>query len=1515
MVNSEIVEIILRAVDNASGPVKQVDDSLNKFGSTAQQANQKMVNASKLSQQQMNNLSKDIKNVINSTEAIGKQGPTQFSKYNSGVQSSIVAFNRLDKETQDMLRYLSQMSDTGREAFLGMSSNARDAVSKFNEMKQATTGWNNTLDITKTKMQLTGVETDSLKGKIQVVGTAVTTHIGNKWSTIKPKVTELGNHIKNALSSALSTVGSKIKSLGDSFSGLGGIMSSVFGGIGLASMTQMTIGASVNRERIQTLAYSMLGYGESLEKFTEKGVGLWDKMDTLTNKSLVSLDQLAQSSAVVKQMTGATKEEMGALIPVINDIGQRAILMGKSGDEAMGLMQAAGKGLNGEFEMLRENFGITKEKLENLGWDGTAEDIKGYTEALQKALDESGNVNGLMDTASGKLTVLKKYWGLAGRSIGDDFLPYLNDALTGLVNFLDADKNGELDARGKKWLQYGYGVMAVGSGFATVAPGINSAITCFDNLLSITKSAGEMIRGVGSALGIMSSAEELAALATESNTIAQAEQALAESASGEAAAASAAGHLTAAGAEDVEAASAGAAAVSTWSLVWPVLALVAAFVAIAVVIYEVGKAFGWWDDVGGMIEAITSGVSRLWEAFINNPDVQDLLKGISDGFKWIVTSISPAIQGILEFLGVSTDGDFDIVHAIIVLVGNAFHMLADAVRSAIPYVQGAFNVLADFVGVAVGIGQGIYNALKPIVCILLGCSPGIVPALQQVQEVFMTVWNTIAGFISGVIETVVAAIQPIIDILTQITEFYLSAFIFAWQTLVMIFDTVIAAINRIIIIFNLFLGGQINLSTMLSMVWATISNMFATVLNIIITRVRTWALAIVARAIEAGKGFVNGIITFITNLPGKVASILANVLSRIISAGSQWVSNAKSKASSMVSGVISQVSQLPGKVYTEFMNIGSKMLSAGSQLVEKAKQIGKNIVDGILNAMQIHSPGIIQTKVVQEFEDMTTRVEDQIEPAGEVAKTFGETMVNQFGDVSLTPNLGYTDLDAKEMPEMNMNVGMDTSMVSDTNGMVTSSYDALAATTGAALQTMVEQDRLAYESIRNNDATQLSLINTDVQMKMNSIGSKVNTSINSMVNKNQSGLASARSTTQTQLTNITNATVKANNNMISSWNTMKDGIVSAANKIKSDSTKHFESLSSTIGTFYGKLKNPSRWGAGPGNGHVSGVTKKASSSASGVGRINRAIKKMGTKYLTLGQVKQNPLLDYPNFGDYIIRGDNNRYDLGQLVKYGALTIPIGIGAGGWEDTAPSHVSLIKNTSREWDMSSPNIGRYSTSAATFKVKEFENGAPQIAYDTFRQLAEEVFSQTQYEFYYDDDHHGNWLNAFNAASMNCKHGAEALIAMAGAMGLSGHMVHGHWNQYGHYWASIEGHKMDVTGWQNRRTWTPSASAGPAPKSASYSISDLFSELKTSIENQSKEPVTGNYDEILLGGSVTIVHEFLNLPPNIDEEEVARIVNETSDDESWIKKLVQNSRFQKWDLKEKARLNGRDARARGV
>lgn len=1026
MPSQHIIDIIVKAEDLASQQTEKVKAKFKGLGDTAKKANETASQSSEKAKTSLEKQGRQMEKVVDDYMKVGTEGEKSFNKLTKSQQEAVLKFHQLSEEAQVALISAREVGES-----LGTIGKGW-ALNQFKEVTYDTKTWAGSLDMAKAKMDLLGNNTNNLRGKIQTTGMAIQTYLGTKWDSIKGKVSGLGNFIKTNLSNALQSVRSKLDSLGSAFSGLGGVISTVIGGLGMNSFKDMTIGLSLNREKVQSLTYAVYGTGDATDT-------LWDKMDTLTTQGVNNLDGLAQAMNTIKMSTGASTEELTYMTDVVNDIGQRAIMMGRSGDEAIGLMQAAGKGLNGEFAMLQDNFGITKDKLTDLGWSGAADDVKGYTDALQAYLDKGGSMDGLLQTTSGKLETFQKHVRIAGRSIGDKFTPYLDMALDKLNELSEPTEDGSMSLA-----QYAIAALGVGSAFATIAPSITPTLQAMDMISSKTKSALQFF-------GLMEPAADALTLKQSMLSVAQ---------------------LFGAEAATVEAAANAGLTASFWAMASAILAnpltwVAVALVAVAVAAYEVGKSFGWWSDVGTMIEAVQAGLQRLWNAFINNPNVQGFLQDLTNAWNDVCNALAPVIDWAgkvwNELFPPNASGEVDVVRMII----DAFGAVGDIMGKIVNGAKSAWSALNQFSGVAaviLGPAAIIYGALRSIVCILLGCSPGIVPALQKVQEVFLSVWSWISSFIGGIISNVVAGIQPVLDILSDIGNFLLTSFQFAWQTIVSVFGIILGHVNLIITVFNQFLSGQISLSSALTMIWTTISSMFFSVLGTIISSAASFAQNLVQKGLTAGKGFVNGVISFvktlpvkvklylmtvlnyiltlgskwvstaktkakamvtgainfIRNLPGRVFSILLQVASRIISAGSRWASNAKNAASRIVNGVKNNITSLPGIVATEFSQIGSRMMSAGSALYNKAANIGRGIVNSLKNAMGIHSPGIIQKAVVGEFEDTISRIESLAHSAENAAGRVGTNMVSGFEDTSLTEQIYPT------APSIKLEKGNDT---------------------------------------------------------------------------------------------------------------------------------------------------------------------------------------------------------------------------------------------------------------------------------------------------------------------------------------------------------------------------------------------------------------------------------------------------------------------------------------------------------
>ena len=307
----------------------------------------------------------------------------------------------------------------------------------------------------------------------------------------------------------------------------------------------------------------------------------------------------------------------------------------------------------------------------------------------------------------------------------------------------------------------------------------------------------------------------------------------------------------------------GGLAIAEGAALWPILAIIAAIALFVVAVYEIGKAFGWWKDVGTMFEAIKAGIMKMWEAFINHPDVQAVISAITTAWNALVSAIGAVIGAIGEFFGIANTGEFDIVAVLIEGIGLAWEALTFPLHSVIGLMQLLYPIMESFFN----------NNLVPFGEFLVG--------------VFTPVWNLLMSVFS--------AIMPYVTNLTNA--------------------------------FTQFANGQMTLPSLIMAVLTSLWNIYTTILTRIVTAVLNWGRQIVSNAISAVTSFVNNIMTRIQQLPGRVLSALLQVVSSIVAAGVQWVSNARSQASSIVSGVVGILSGLPGQISSALSGVVNAIVS------------------------------------------------------------------------------------------------------------------------------------------------------------------------------------------------------------------------------------------------------------------------------------------------------------------------------------------------------------------------------------------------------------------------------------------------------------------------------------------------------------------------------------------------------------------------------------------------------------
>lgn len=434
------------------------------------------------------------------------------------------------------------------------------------------------------------------------------------------------------------------------------------------------------------------------------------------------------------------------------------------------------------------------------------------------------------------------------------------------------------------------------------------------------------------------------------------------------------------------------ATVATWSLtgaLWamatallanPITWIVIAIVALVVAIQELGKYMGWWKDWGTMVESFTTGIKRLWSAFINNEAVQGTITGIQSAWTGLISFFHPVItffKDIWNKIFPPQTGEFDIVRGIIdgftTLQGVASTVFS-VVSLPIRLVVRLFTELAAlFSGPVSSSGNalmGVFGALSPVLS-LIG---------NVVMSVLIPPFNLLSAGLS---------------IVADIVNGYLIA---AFQTLWGILSAVGGFLMSIYNILNQFANGAISGPQAVGMAWNALKTMLAGIFVAIMVGIGSFVVSMVTRLRTGASNAVTAFITFVRTLPSKTLTYLLQTVSRVISFASNAMSAARNAGSSIVTGIMSYVRSIPRLVYSEFMNIPGRIASTAGAIGGAIYNLGRGMVAKLKASLKIQSPGIMQRLMVNEFTSVPGQIINAIPSMLSATAQFAKKMTRSVED-------------------------------------------------------------------------------------------------------------------------------------------------------------------------------------------------------------------------------------------------------------------------------------------------------------------------------------------------------------------------------------------------------------------------------------------------------------------------------------------------------------------------------------
>ena len=539
------------------------------------------------------------------------------------------------------------------------------------------------------------------------------------FNTLSQKLSGIGSTIKSKVSPYVDSARSKLQNLSNGAKGFGAVLGPLKGALG---MTAGMIGYDLVNGLVQA-ARASINANSQLDYFGQR----LNMTASETTKFRSEIEGLQKEFRKVDMTAvGATAEEMAVKFNLpkksISDLTRMTAVMSstfvKEGRSQEDAILAVGDALDGQFKRLQE-IGITQQSLIDNGWTGNIEDQDSLIQALNKTMKDMGYEQTAKD-----ITNLDEAWQALTIAGGQLLQKILVPITPIIIRMVDA--------------------------FLKVADAVGPIISKFVEFVS---KMPDWAKFTGLAIGFAIAVTQIASWISLTLIPALAGAALA--------------------ALDF------AAALLMNPLTWVAIALAA----VAYAIYEIGKAFGWWTDVNSMLSAIWAGIQRLWSAFINHPDVQGLINGI----KWAWNALQPVISGVVNwvmsfFNNANAKGKFDIVRALIKVLGAAWQSITLPIRLVITVVKLLWNAVktagnnirntinnirAWFAALPGHIRSAISTLVSIIIAPFKNAYSGVTKAVDDIKSYVGGIPGAVSGALSGLASTIT---KPFSDAYSRIVK-------------------------------------------------------------------------------------------------------------------------------------------------------------------------------------------------------------------------------------------------------------------------------------------------------------------------------------------------------------------------------------------------------------------------------------------------------------------------------------------------------------------------------------------------------------------------------------------------------------------------------------------------------------------------------------------------------------------------------------------------------------------------
>ena len=186
-----------------------------------------------------------------------------------------------------------------------------------------------------------------------------------------------------------------------------------------------------------------------------------------------------------------------------------------------------------------------------------------------------------------------------------------------------------------------------------------------------------------------------------------------------------------------------------------------------------------------------------------------------------------------------------------------------------------------------------------------------------------------------------------------------------------------------------------------------------------IVKIANWGMQMRAKAIEAAKNFLSNLVNGIKELPGKVWNFLVSTVSKVIQFGNEMRNKAIEAARTFKDNIVNGLKELPDKM----KNVGDQLVkglwngikNVKDWILGKIKGFGKSVLDGIKSFFGIKSPSR-KTAEIGRFlvKGLAVGLEDERE-ATKAAEKLSNDVLSAFNSDGLA-------MAVSDLPDLNTDI-------------------------------------------------------------------------------------------------------------------------------------------------------------------------------------------------------------------------------------------------------------------------------------------------------------------------------------------------------------------------------------------------------------------------------------------------------------------------------------------------------------